>query len=235
MKTITNANKLISIFLFLSMTLLCYSCSKSHEPEQQQPTPKNSYQVKFIAHPDSFSGEGGMGKITGMLQELTPDGKIVSEVPLSSSAYEISIGETNSNVEIRGNEFSIPEDKNSKEFGFEVTVIYGKAKGYKQKVRVLRGGINFVFKAEPIRFTSKGGTGKVKGTMQYTDYYGKVVEERNLGDCNFGLKNIGSSEGIDVDEQNKTFTVAAGGIATFTLQASSGYGAPQIIEIKREG
>lgn len=232
MKKVINLRNLIPILAFLALSFFSLGCSKTHEPENKE-TPSNSYQVKFQANPDSFSGEGGYGEITGVLQEIAPDGKLVSETPLSSLEYKISIPD--SNIEIIGaNRFRIPEDVNSDKFNFEATVISGKAKGHKQKVVVLKGGINFVFKAEPDRFISKGGSGKVKGTMQYTDYYGKVLKEGNLLDCNFGLKNIGETEGIDIDEEHKTFTVAEGGAATFILQASSGYGSPQKIEIKRE-
>ena len=73
------------------------------------------------------------------------------------------------------------------------------------------------------------------GTNYVTDFGGNVVKESDLGDCNFGLNVIGNPEGITIDYPANTFTVAEGGTATFYLQANTGFGQPQVLEIKREG
>ena len=70
--------------------------------------------------------------------------------------------------------------------------------------------------------------------MYITDFDGNVIEERDLGDPNFGLNVIDSHEGITIDYINKTFSIAEGGSATFKLQAVTVERKSYIIEIKRE-
>ena len=221
----------------LALLLLATSCSHSVPPTPQEPQ-ENTFKAKFTATPNSFSGYGGYGKVHGVLQELSPSGELLHETPLEDSEFTLHFEKYSSEIApcvYRPNEFLVREGIDSKTFKIEAEVISGKGKGCKQTVLIMRGGNRFSFKAEPSQFTSKGGTGKVIGTNYVTDFEGNVVEERDLGDCNFGLNVSGNPEGITVDFDAKTFTVAAGGPATFELQANTGFGQPYLIEIKREG
>lgn len=221
----------------LALLLLATSCSHSVPPTPQEPQ-ENTFKAKFTATPNSFSGYGGYGKVHGVLQELSPSGELLHETPLENSEFTLHFEKYSSEIApcvYRPNEFLVREGIDSKTFKIEAEVISGKGKGCKQTVLIMRGGNRFSFKAEPSQFTSKGGTGKVIGTNYVTDFEGNVVEERDLGDCNFGLNVSGNPEGITVDFDAKTFTVAAGGPATFELQANTGFGQPYLIEIKREG
>ena len=221
----------------LALLLLATSCSHSVPPTPQEPQ-ENTFKAKFTATPNTFSGYGGYGKVHGVLQELSPSGELLHETPLENSEFTLHFEKYSSEIApcvYRPNEFLVREGIDSKTFKIEAEVISGKGKGCKQTVLIMRGGNRFSFKAEPSQFTSKGGTGKVIGTNYVTDFEGNVVEERDLGDCNFGLNVSGNPEGITVDFDAKTFTVAAGGPATFELQANTGFGQPYLIEIKREG
>lgn len=221
----------------LALLLLATSCSHSVPPTPQEPQ-ENTFKAKFTATPNTFSGYGGYGKVHGVLQELSPSGELLHETPLENSEFTLHFEKYSSEIApcvYRPNEFLVREGIDSKTFKIEAEVISGKGKGCKQTVLIMRGGNRFSFKAEPSQFTSKGGTGKVIGTNYVTDFEGDVVEERDLGDCNFGLNVSGNPEGITVDFDAKTFTVAAGGPATFELQANTGFGQPYLIEIKREG
>lgn len=221
----------------LALLLLATSCSHSVPPTPQEPQ-ENTFKAKFTATPNTFSGYGGYGKVHGVLQELSPSGELLHETPLENSEFTLYFEKYSSEIApcvYRPNEFLVRGGIDSKTFKIEAEVISGKGKGCKQTVLIMRGGNRFSFKAEPSQFTSKGGTGKVIGTNYVTDFEGNVVEERDLGDCNFGLNVSGNPEGITVDFDAKTFTVAAGGPATFELQANTGFGQPYLIEIKREG
>ena len=221
----------------LALLLLATSCSHSVPPTPQEPQ-ENTFKAKFTATPNTFSGYGGYGKVHGVLQELSPSGELLHETPLENSEFTLHFEKYSSEIApcvYRPNEFLVREGIDSKTFKIEAEVISGKGKGCKQTVLIMRGGNRFSFKAEPSQFTSKGGTGKVIGTNYVTDFEGNVVEERDLGDCNFGLNVSGNPEDITVDFDAKTFTVAAGGPATFELQANTGFGQPYLIEIKREG
>ena len=221
----------------LGLLLLATSCSKSVPPTPQEPQ-ENTFKAKFMATPNSFSGYGGYGKVHGVLQELSPSGELLHETPLGTSEFTLHFEKYSSEIEpcaYRPNEFFVREGINAKTFKIEAEVISGKGKGCKQTILIMRGGWRFSFKAEPSQFTSKGGSGKVIGTMYITDFDGNVVKESDLGDCNFGLNVVGNPKGITIDDLEKTFTVAAGGPTTFELQACTGYGQPYLIEIKREG
>ena len=221
----------------LGLLLLATSCSKSVPPTPQEPQ-ENTFKAKFMATPNSFSGYGGYGKVHGVLQELSPSGELLHETPLENSEFVLHFEKYSSEIEpcaYRPNEFFVREGINAKTFKIEAEVISGKGKGCKQTILIMRGGWRFSFKAEPSQFTSKGGSGKVIGTMYITDFDGNVVDERDLGDCNFGLNVVGNPKDITIDDLAKTFTVAAGGPTTFELQACTGYGQPYLIEIKREG
>ena len=234
MKPITYMRCIASL---LALLLLATSCSNSEPPTPQEPQ-ENTFQAKFTATPNTFSGYGGYGKVHGVLQELSPSGELLHETPLENSEFTLHFEKYSSEIEpcvYRPNEFFVREGINAKTFKIEAEVTSGKGKGCKQTVLIMRGGNRFSFKAEPSQFTSKGGSGKVIGTMYITDFDGNVVDERDLGDCNFGLNVVGNPEGITIDDLAKTFTVAAGGSATFELRAYTGYGQPYLIEIKREG
>ena len=221
----------------LALLLLATSCSHSVPPTPQEPQ-ENTFKAKFTATPNTFSGYGGYGKVHGVLQELSPSGELLHETPLENSEFTLHFEKYSSEIApcvYRPNEFLVREGIDSKTFKIEAEVISGKGKGCKQTILIMRGGWRFSFKAEPSQFTSKGGTGKVIGTMYITDFDGNVVREGNLCDSNFGLNVSGNPEGITVDFDAKTFTVAAGGPATFELQANTGFGQPYLIEIKREG
>lgn len=221
----------------LALLLLATSCSHSVPPTPQEPQ-ENTFKAKFTATPNTFSGYGGYGKVHGMLQELSPSGELLHETPLENSEFTLHFEKYSSEIApcvYRPNEFLVREGIDAKTFKIEAEVTSGKGKGCRQTISIMRGGQRFSFKAEPSQFTSKGGTGKVIGTNYVTDFEGNVVEERDLGDCNFGLNVSGNPEGITVDFDAKTFTVAAGGPATFELQANTGFGQPYLIEIKREG
>ena len=221
----------------LALLLLATSCSHSVPPTPQEPQ-ENTFKAKFTATPNSFSGDGGYGKVYGVLQELSPSGELLHETPLENSEFTLHFEKYSSEIEpcVYGpNEFFVRWGINAKTFKIEAEVISGKGKGCKQTILIMRGGWRFSFKAEPSQFTSKGGTGKVIGTMYITDFDGNVVREGNLCDSNFGLNVSGNPKGITVDFDAKTFTVAAGGPATFELRAYTGYGQPYLIEIKREG
>ena len=221
----------------LALLLLATSCSHSVPPTPQEPQ-ENTFKAKFTATPNSFSGDGGYGKVHGVLQELSPSGELLHETPLEDSEFTLRFEKYSSEIEpcVYGpNEFFVRGGINAKTFKIEAEVISGKGKGCKQTILIMRGGWRFSFKAEPSQFTSKGGSGKVIGTMYITDFDGNVIHEGNLCDSNFGLNVSGNPEGITVDFDAKTFTVAAGGPATFELRAYTGYGPPYLIEIKREG
>lgn len=221
----------------LALLLLATSCSNSVPPTPQEPQ-ENTFKAKFTATPNSFSGYGGYGKVHGVLQELSPSGELLHETPLGNSEFTLHFEKYSSEIEpcvYRPNEFLVKWGIDSKTFKVEAEVTSGKGKGCKQTVLIMRGGNRFSFKAEPSQFTSKGGSGKVIGTMYITDFDGNVVDERDLGDCNFGLNVSGNPKDITIDYLEKTFTVAAGGPATFELRAYTGYGQPYLIEIKREG
>lgn len=221
----------------LALLLLATSCSNRVPPTPQEPQ-ENTFKAKFTATPNSFSGDGGYGKVHGVLQELSPSGELLHETPLEDSEFTLRFEKYSSEIEpcVYGpNEFFVRGGINAKTFKIEAEVISGKGKGCKQTILIMRGGWRFSFKAEPSQFTSKGGSGKVIGTMYITDFDGNVIHEGNLCDSNFGLNVSGNPEGITVDFDAKTFTVAAGGPATFELRAYTGYGQPYLIEIKREG
>ena len=221
----------------LALLLLATSCSNSVPPTPQEPQ-ENTFKAKFTATPNSFSGDGGYGKVHGVLQELSPSGELLHETPLEDSEFTLRFEKYSSEIEpcVYGpNEFFVRGGINAKTFKIEAEVISGKGKGCKQTILIMRGGWRFSFEAEPSQFTSKGGSGKVIGTMYITDFDGNVTHEGNLCDSNFGLNVSGNPEGITVDFDAKTFTVAAGGPATFELRAYTGYGQPYLIEIKREG
>lgn len=221
----------------LALLLLATSCCKSVPPTPQEPQ-ENTFKAKFTATPNSFSGYGGYGKVQGVLQELSPSGELLHETPLENSEFTLHFEKYSSEIApcvYRPNEFLVREGIYSKTFKIEAEVISGKGKGCKQTISIMRGGQRFSFKAEPSQFTSKGGTGKVIGTMYITDFDGNVVREGSLCDSDFGLNVSGNPEGITIDFDAKTFTVAAGGPATFELQANTGFGQPYLIEIKREG
>ena len=221
----------------LALLLLATSCCKSVPPTPQEPQ-ENTFKAKFTATPNTFSGYGGYGKVHGVLQELSPSGELLHETPLENSEFTLHFEKYSSEIApcvYRPNEFLVREGIDSKTFKIEAEVISGKGKGCRQTISIMRGGQRFSFKAEPSQFTSKGGSGKVIGTMYITDFDGNVVKESDLGDSNFGLNVVGNPEGITIDYLAKTFTVAAGGPATFELQANTGFGQPYLIEIKREG
>lgn len=221
----------------LALLLLATSCSHSVPPTPQGPQ-ENTFKAKFTATPNTFSGYGGYGKVHGVLQELSPSGELLHETPLENSEFTLHFEKYSSEIApcvYQPNEFLVREGIDSKTFKIEAEVISGKGKGCKQTISIMRGGWRFSFKAEPSQFTSKGGSGKVIGTMYITDFDGNVVKENDLGDSNFGLNVSGNPEGITIDYLAKTFTVAAGGPATFELQANTGFGQPYLIEIKREG
>ena len=221
----------------LALLLLATSCSHSVPPTPQEPQ-ENTFKAKFTATPNSFSGDGGYGKVHGVLQELSPSGELLHETPLEDSEFTLRFEKYSSEIEpcVYGpNEFFVRGGINAKTFKIEAEVISGKGKGCKQTILIMRGGWRFSFKADPSHFTSKGGSGKVIGTMYITDFDGNVIHEGNLCDSNFGLNVSDNPEGITVDFDAKTFTVAAGGSATFELRAYTGYGPPYLIEIKREG
>ena len=221
----------------LALLLLATSCCNSVPPTPQGPQ-ENTFKAKFTATPNTFSGYGGYGKVHGVLQELSPSGELLHETPLEDSEFTLHFEKYSSEIEpcvYRPNKFFVQEGINAKTFKIEAEVISGKGKGCRQTISIMRGGQRFSFKAEPSQFTSKGGSGKVIGTMYITDFDGNVVKESDLGDTNFGLNVVGNPEGITIDYLAKTFTVAAGGPATFELQANTGFGQPYLIEIKREG
>lgn len=221
----------------LALLLLATSCCNCVPPTPQEPQ-ENTFKAKFTATPNSFSGDGGYGKVYGVLQELSPSGELLHETPLEDSEFTLHFEKYSSEIEpcVYGpNEFFVRGGINAKTFKIEAEVISGRGKGCKQTISIMRGGWRFSFKAEPSQFTSKGGTGKVIGTMYITDFDGNVVHEGNLCDSNFGLNVSGNPKGITIDFDAKTFTVAAGGPATFELRAYTGYGPPYLIEIKREG
>lgn len=227
----------------LALLLLATSCSNSEPPTpQEHPTPQepqeNTFKAKFTATPNSFSGYGGYGKVHGVLQELSPSGELLHETPLGNSEFTLHFERYPTGIEpceYGRNKFFVREGINAETFKVEAEVTSGKGKGCKQTVLIMRGGWRFSFKAEPSQFTSKGGSGKVIGKMYITDFDGNVVDERDLGDCNFGLNVSGNPKDITIDDLEKTFTVAAGGPETFELRAYTGFGQPYLIEIKREG
>lgn len=221
----------------LALLLLATSCCNSVPPTPQEPQ-ENTFKAKFTATPNSFSGFGGYGKVHGELQELSPSGELLHETPLEDSEFVLHFEKYSSDIEpcmCRPNKFFVREGIDAKTFKIEAEVISGKGKGCKQTISIMRGGWRFSFKAEPSQFTSKGGSGKVIGTMYITDFDGNVVKESDLCDSDFGLNVVGNPEGITIDYLAKTFTVTAGGPATFELRANTGFGQTYPIEIKREG
>lgn len=79
--------KILSALLLIALAVSC-DCS-----EPDTPATKNLFKVEFTATPSTFSAEGGTGYIKGVLQELAPDGTIVSERKLTNGDYTLSIKE----------------------------------------------------------------------------------------------------------------------------------------------
>lgn len=240
MKYFINMRNVVSLIVLMALVTSCCNCVLPTPPKKQDTTEvvqKNTFQVKFSASPNSFSGYGGYGKVHGVLQELSPSGELLHETPLKDSEFTLHFERYPTGIgpcEYGLNKFFVQEGINAETFKVEAEVISGKCKGCKQTIPIMRGGERFSFKAEPNTFTSKGGSGKVLGTVYITDFDGNVIEERDLGDPNFGLNVIDSPEGITIDYINKTFSIAEGGSATFKLQAVTVDSKPHILEIKRE-
>ena len=72
----------------LALLLLATSCSHSVPPTPQEPQ-ENTLKAKFTATPNSFSGDGGYGKVHGVLQELSPSGELLHETPLEDSEFTL--------------------------------------------------------------------------------------------------------------------------------------------------
>ena len=133
----------------LALLLLATSCCKSVPPTPQEPQ-ENTFQAKFTATPNSFSGFGGYGKVHGVLQELSSSGELLHETPLENSEFVLHFEKYSSEIEPRGygpNEFFVRDGINAKTFKIEAEVISGKGKGCKQTILIMRGGWRFSFKA----------------------------------------------------------------------------------------
>ena len=72
----------------LALLILVTSCSNS-EPPTPQKRQENTFNAKFTAIPNAFSGFGGYGKVHGVLQELSPSGELLQETPLEDSEFTL--------------------------------------------------------------------------------------------------------------------------------------------------
>lgn len=227
--------------LTLIVLLLSACCKPEPKPEPTPtPVPENSTKVEFIATPQTFSAQGGKGIVEGRLKEISPEGKLVTEIPLPKSDYSLSLKSGDASqikVDSEKKEFTIAEGT-STTFELEATVTTGKAIGQKQVLTLVRGGeISYHFEASPVSFTALGGEGSVVGTRKVTDASGSVVEEKALESSEFYLLlKRGETIDIAVNDALKSFSVKEGNSATFELEAvAKGSTNSQIIEIKREG
>lgn len=55
------------------------------------PTPQNSFKALFTANPSIFSAQGGDGIVEGILQEFSPEGKMVSEKALKKDDFMVAL------------------------------------------------------------------------------------------------------------------------------------------------
>lgn len=108
MKRVFNRINITSLAILLMLTAAPFSCCEKCPPE---PTPKkeNKFRAKFTATPDSFSGRGGAGEVFGLLQEISPEGEIVGEIPLKVYEFQLSVNFHKGDIEFKGNKFTIAE------------------------------------------------------------------------------------------------------------------------------
>lgn len=242
MKRITDINNTLYLVIVLIVAIASFSSCKNQEEPQKK---ENTFQAKFTATPNSFSGLGGVSEISGVLQEITPEGEIVSETPLKPNEFELALRGYYADIRLdRYNSKNVIVDRSdrSHKFMIEAIVTNGKGKGCKEELYIKRGGSDFSFRAEPSRVPQTGGNGKVLGVWHLTDYDGKILESHDLLTTDFDLKYLGAglsspgeTEGVTIDSYAKTFTIEAGEETSIKLKAIAWNGKGYVVEIKREG
>lgn len=224
------------IFLCL-LGILAVSCD-SPEPNPPQPIKEQVAKALFKATPATFTAEGGTGSIEGVLQEFTPEGKLVSEHPIAKEEYTLSLesGDASQIVLDEAESSFTIKPGSSSSFDLKITVTGGRAVGQKQLLTVVRAGkIDYSFSTEPATFTSAGGKGKVIGKCKITDDKGALIEEKELGIEAFTITQPNASEGLVIHNTTKEFEVSRGNAATFEIEASCEGSDPQKLVVKREG
>ena len=222
------------IFSLLAVALLAVACNK---PEPTPPV-ENSFKTMFKATPAEFSAQGGKGAVEGILQEISPDGKVISEKPMAKGDFTLALKSGDAlqiSIDNETKTFVVKQGETAT-FELEATTTADKAKDSKQTLTIVRGGkISYSFTATPDRFTAMGGKGTIAGACIITDASGKVVSEKPLSLNDFTLSLKGNAKGISVDDASKSFEVAPGNAATFELLASCQGSEAQELRIEREG
>ena len=228
--------KLLSIITLIALVVSCCPDELASNPSKG-----SIFKAEFNASPAVFSAEGGVGIISGILQELSSGGKILNKAPLAKEDYTVSLknGDASQITLNPDNKEFVVSKGGSATFELEVTVTKGKAKGGVQILTIHRKGtLSYTFEASPHTFAHDGGEGQVTGICKVIGSSGTVITEEPLAKDQFTLiLKQGETSELTSDETEKTFTVKAGkDEATFVLEAKAlATGAtPQEITIHRE-
>ena len=73
-----------------SLCVLAFAMFSCNTPAPK-PTVESKTKAEFKVSPATFTAEGGKGTIEGILQEMTPEGKVFQEKPLAKSDYTLSL------------------------------------------------------------------------------------------------------------------------------------------------
>lgn len=240
--------KLKSVFYYIvaATMLLVSGCNESTNVPKPNPNPDpnptkqtSSWTVEFTASPNTFSVEGGSGKISGTLKEISAQGKLLQEKALKNEDFTLSFkGVRAQDIQIdnTAKTFVVPSGEQAI-FDIEATVTAGVQKGTKQTISIVRGGkISVQFKASASEFSVLGGKGTIEAVKTITDQEGKTLKEEKLPADAFNLVvKQGAPEDITVNNQDKSFAVEMGLSNVFVLEAATGDGQSQAITISREG
>lgn len=220
-----------------SLCVLAFAMFSCNTPAPK-PTVESKTKAEFKVSPATFTAEGGKGTIEGILQEMTPEGKVFQEKPLAKSDYTLSLKSGDASQITLDNENStfIVSPGASSTFEIEAKVVNGVATGQSQVLTIVRGGkISYTFSSEPDTFSSAGGKGKIIGICKVMDEKGNLLNEKKLdvNDFTFSLKT--ETKEVIIHNTTKEFDVLKGNAATFELEASCAGSDPQTITIKRVG
>ena len=139
--------KLLSIITLIALVVSCCPDELASNPSKG-----SIFKAEFNASPAVFSAEGGVGIISGILQELSSGGKILNKAPLAKEDYTVSLknGDASQITLNPDNKEFVVSKGGSATFELEVTVTKGKAKGGVQILTIHRKGtLSYTFEASP--------------------------------------------------------------------------------------
>ena len=106
--------------------LMCFALIVSCNPkEPNDPTNQSTFKATFTATPNTFAGEGGTGHVEGILEEIAPDGSVLSKKQLTSDDFTISLKEGNASeitIDNAQKSFVIKSGRGEADFVLETVV-----------------------------------------------------------------------------------------------------------------